>query len=269
MEIQESRKSKVKHTSTLFFICIYHSIIIKPISICSQPCQKHSQILLPTHQKNTKKDTRNQWFFRWSMRFISVEVSDPHSHESNIHETTWLMLAINGSVCLAMYAMWLSQAVFLVKGIQKSRKRSISKKSFCSTGLSSSINWAKKTQFGRCSFCNSPSERPTENETPVFRRKTQLQRKKCVPVVLSTNHSLKHVREGSDSGSGSECWQTWNVLIPWLCVSPVRQFVTAYVDFKKTRVPGGQKKKHTVHSFSCHVDTSASRFKAMSESSID
>ena len=107
-----------------------------------------------------------------------------------------------------------------------------------------------------------PSERPTENETPVFRRKTQLQRKKVVPVVLSTNHSLKHFREGSDSGSGSECWQTWNVLIPWLCVSPVRQFVTAYVDFKKTRVPGGQKKKHTVHSFSCHVDTSASRFKA-------
>ena len=62
------------------------------------------------------------------MRFISVEVSDPHSNESNTHETTWLMLAINGSVCVAMYAMWLSQAVFLVKGIQKSRKRSKAKK---------------------------------------------------------------------------------------------------------------------------------------------
>ena len=126
----KSRKAKKVKWNTQVHYFLYAFIIVHhKTNIHLQPAMSETFTDPSSNTpKNTKKDTRNQWFFRWSMRFISVEVSDPHSHESNIHETTWLMLAINGSVCLAMYAMWLSQAVFLVKGIQKSRKRSKSKK---------------------------------------------------------------------------------------------------------------------------------------------
>lgn len=126
------------------------------------------------------------------MRCISVEVSDPHSHDSatSMKRLDWCFRDQRIRVCFrhVTCGLWLIGCLF-GEGHPEESKTKQSEKSFCSTGLSWSINWAKKTQFGR-KLSNSLQKDRRKMKLLCFDGKQNSKRKKwCFQRIIPSTFS--------------------------------------------------------------------------------